>query len=105
MAYASEPLRRWLGVFCLCLASGLLIWGQTILKPKLEGLMFLVYWGVCFLFTFGAIVIALWDILAIRRRVREEHRSLLRRTMEEVETQEQERRAERGTRKPDSPAD
>ena len=37
MFSSADALRRWLGMFCLAVAAGLLIWGQTILKPYLEG--------------------------------------------------------------------
>lgn len=86
---SADAMRRWLGAFCLTVAAGMLIWGQTLLKPVLDGWLFIVYWTFCFIFTFGAIVIALLDIRALRRRTRREQRELLERTLAEVE---QERR-------------
>lgn len=85
MADSSDAFRRWLGLMCLTLAAGMLIWGQTVLKPHLDGLGFLVYWGICFLLTFGAIFIALIDIIVMRRRTRREQRELLERTLEQVD--------------------
>lgn len=82
---SSDAFRRWLGLLCLTLAAGMLIWGQTILKPYLKSWGFLIYWGLCFLFTFGAIFIALLDIFVMRRRTRREQRELLHRTLEDVE--------------------
>ena len=70
----------------------MLIWGQTILVPYLKGLGFIVYWGFCFLFTIGAIFIALLDVRAVRQRVREEQAHLLRRTIEEIERGKEEQR-------------
>ena|SRR6266487_1039727 len=81
MQTPADALRRWLGLFCLTMAGGMLIWGQTVLKPHLEGLGFLVYWAGCFLFTFAAIGIALLDMRAVRQRVRAEQESLIRRTL------------------------
>ena len=85
MPTPADALRRWLGLFCLAMAGGMLIWGQTVLKPHLEGLWFLIYWAVCFLFTFGAIGIALLDMRAVRQRVRAEQESLIRETLANLE--------------------
>lgn len=84
MATSADELRRWLGAFCLAVAAGLLIWGQTVLQPHLRGFWFVAYWAFCFLFTLAAIVIALLDVRAVRRRARREQRALLERTLDEV---------------------
>ena len=84
---SADALRRWLGAFCLTVAAGMLIWGQTLLKPYLQGLGFLIYWSLCFFFTFGAIFIALLDVRAMRRRTRREQQELLERTLDEVENE------------------
>jgi len=78
-------MRRWFGLFFLSLAFGFLIWGQTVLRDRLKGIPFLVYWFCCFLFTAAAIVIALLDVRATRKRVRREHDELIHRTLEEIE--------------------
>lgn len=85
MPNSADALRRWLGVFCLAVAAGMLIWGQTVLESHLRGLMFLIYWLVCFGFTIGAIVIALLDIRVLRRRTRDEQRKLVETTLEQVD--------------------
>ena len=92
---SGDAMRRWLGLFCLTVAAGMLIWGQTLLKPLLQRWLFIFYWGMCFLFTFGAIVIALLDIRALRRRTRQEQQELLDRTMAEVEEERARRESER----------
>jgi hypothetical protein len=84
---SADALRRWLGAFCLTVAAGMLIWGQTLLKPYLQGFGFLIYWSVCFFFTFGAIFIALLDVRAMRRRTRREQQELIERTLDEVENE------------------
>jgi membrane protein implicated in regulation of membrane protease activity len=86
MLEAADARRRWRGMLCLTLAAGLLVWGQTILEPVLQGVGFLVYWLVCLLFTLAAIVIALLDIRVMRRRVREQHRHLLQQVLDELES-------------------
>ena len=84
MPNSADALRRWLGAFCLAVAAGMLIWGQTVLLPHLRGVGFLIYWGICFLFTIGAIFIALLDVRAVRRRVRNEQAELLEQTMDDI---------------------
>jgi hypothetical protein len=85
MSNSAEALRRWLGLFCLTVAAGMLIWGQTILKPHLAGMAFIFYWGLCFFFTISAVLIALIDVRAVRQRIKDEHAALIARTLEEIE--------------------
>ena len=86
MNNSADALRRWLGAFCLAVAFGLLIWGQTVLKPVLDGWAFILYWFLCFAFTFGAICIALLDARAVRQRTRREQPDLIHRTLGEAES-------------------
>ena len=79
-----DALRRWLGMFCLAVASGMLIWGHTILASHLKGLGFLIYWVVCFLFTIASIVIALLDVRAMLRNIRNERVALFRRALKDI---------------------
>jgi hypothetical protein len=74
------------------MAFGMLVWGQTVLKPHLNGAGFMAYWLGCFLFTVASIFIALLDIRATRHRTRNEQRDLIQRTLEEVD-QAQDRNA------------
>jgi len=67
----------------------MLIWGQTILKPYLEGLGFVLYWLGCMAFTGLALFTALLDIWAVRRRTREQQRDLLQRIFDEGESDEE----------------
>ena len=85
MPNSADALRRWLGTFCLAVAAGMLIWGQTLLLPYLHGVGFLIYWFACFVFTIAAICIALLDVRAVRRRSKNEQAELLHRTLEELE--------------------
>src|SRR5262245_9179190 len=91
MPSSADALRRWLGAFCLAMAAGMLIWGQTILLPYLHGLLFLIYWVLCFIFTIGAIFIALLDVRAVHRRIRSEQADLIQRTLEEIEHSKEQR--------------
>jgi hypothetical protein len=87
MPTSADALRRWLGLFFLAVAFGMLIWGQTVLEEVLERnrVLFVIYWSFCFLLTVGAIVTALLDMRATRKRARHEHEQLLRRTMDDID--------------------
>lgn len=88
MLEAADARRRWRGMLCLTVAAGLLVWGQTVLEPVLQGVGYLLYWLVCFGFTLAAILIALLDIRAMRRRVRQQHQHLLQRVLDDLEKQQ-----------------
>ena len=91
MPSSADALRRWLGLLFLALAFGLLIWGQTVLRDSLKGVAFLAYWGCCFIFTLAAIITALLDVRATRRKAREEQDNLIRRTLEEIENESEDK--------------
>ena len=84
---SADLWRRWLGLLFLTLGFGLLVWGQTVLRERLAGIPFVAYWVFCFLCTIGAIVTALLDIQATRKRFRQEHKRLMQRTLEDIERQ------------------
>ena len=77
-------LRRGLGLVCLIGAAVMVILGETVLRSSLEGFGFLIYWLICFLFTFAAMAIALSDLKSVRRQSREEKLKLLRKTLGEL---------------------
>jgi len=97
MITPSDARRRWVGLFCLAISFGMLVWGQTVLKPTLDGMAYLFYWGLCFLFTIGAIIVALVDMRVLRHRTRKEHRDLLERTLEQVDKESGEKKGKRKT--------
>ena len=84
MAQPADARRRWLGMFCLTMAAGMLTWGLIVLGSHLQGYWFLLYWAVCFLFTIAALFIALLDMRAVRRRMRSEQQDLLHSTLAEI---------------------
>ena len=85
MGDSAAARRRWFGLLFLALAAGMLIWGETVLKPHLNGVGFLLYWLSCFVVTGLAIITALLDMRATRRRIQEEQRDLLERTWKDIE--------------------
>ena len=96
MSNSADALRRWFGLLFLALAFGMLIWGQTVLRTRLEQniKLFVFYWSGCFLFTFAAIVTALLDMRATRKRARAEHQKLIQRTLSEVDGEAREQSEE-----------
>jgi hypothetical protein len=80
-------MRRWFGLFFLAVAFGLLIWGQTVFRARLEqnAVLFIAYWCGCFVVTAAAIVVALLDMRATRRRARAEHDDLVQRTLKDID--------------------
>ena len=76
--------RRWFGVLFLILAAGMLMWGQTVLRPYLDSGLFVAYWLVCLALTGLAMAVALLDARATRLRVRSQQQELLRRTIEDL---------------------
>ena len=73
-------------MFFLIVSTGMLIWGQTFLKPYLEGIGFVIYWLTCMAFTGLAMLTALLDIWAVRRRTRDRQRELLRHIFDDAES-------------------
>lgn len=91
MPNSADALRRWLGLFFLAMAFGFLVWGQTVLRDRLTGGAFLVFWSFCFLFTVAAIITALLDVRATRKRARQEHEELIQRTLAEIDRESHDR--------------
>ena len=89
MPNSADSMRRWLGLLFLALAFGTLIWGQTVLRTRLEQhpTLFVLYWGGCFLLTFAAIVTALLDVRATRKRAQREQEDLVQRTLHDIESE------------------
>ena len=88
MTNPAEARRRWFGMFFLLIALGLLVWGQTVLQPHLRGMGFVLYWVACFVFTGLAMLTALLDMRAVRRRIRDQQRDLVQRTIRRLEEEE-----------------
>lgn len=101
MSRAADARRRWFGCFFLITAVGLLIWGETILKPYLSGLVFVLYWLLCFGMTGLAILTAWLDIRAIRRRTRAEQEALLARSLQAIERDSSQLKSKSSEKEPD----
>ena len=75
-----------LGVTVAMVVAGLL------LGKRLDGLVFLAYWLVCFGFLLGAMVFALLDMRDIRRQSREQQIGLMESAFDDVTAEVKEAR-------------
>lgn len=84
MMNAAESLRRWMSVFCLALAFGMLIWGQMVFGKHLSGLLSEIYWGVCFTLSAISVVTSFIEIRLLLQEVRRQQVALIRNAMRDV---------------------
>jgi hypothetical protein len=77
MGRSPDTFRRVLGAVCLAISAGMLIVGQTALRDKLQGKVFIYYWLACMVMTCVTLMIALLDLRAVRLRSRREQTELI----------------------------
>ena len=82
--FHGNPRRVVTGIF-LGVAFLMLILGLTALSAHLKRDSFLIYWLICFVLTGLAAILALVDMMMIRRQSREEQRELIQTTLEQAE--------------------
>jgi hypothetical protein len=70
---------RVFGGVLLTVCAVMAVLGTTVLVEPLQGPRFLLYWTLCLLLTFAAIIVALWDMLLVRRASKRTRRELFRR--------------------------
>ncbi len=70
---------RILGAVLLTTCALMVVLGSTVFVEPLQGPRFVLYWTWCLLLTYVAIIIALWDMLLVRRASRRTRRELFRR--------------------------
>ena len=83
--------RRWFGAICIALAILMLIAGETVLKPKLAGVVLLGYWLVCLILTTLAAMAAIVDAARVGHEIREEQRLLVEETLRQIEREKRAR--------------
>lgn len=78
--------RRALGICFLLASLSMLVAGETLLGERLRArpVAFLLYWLGCFVFVGLAFLMAVLDLVAVRRRVRTEQRELVERTLSQI---------------------
>jgi hypothetical protein len=91
MLTSVDARRRWFGAFFLIIAGGLMLWGFTFLGSTLvkSPILFVCYWSACLIFTLLAFGFALYDMIVIRRRIRDEKRQAFNRAFSDVQQDEQ----------------
>jgi hypothetical protein len=89
-----KSLRRRFGIVCIAAAILMLLAGETMLRSTLAAhpVWLIVYWTGCFVLTALAAFAAIIDAARVRLESREEQRSLLEKTLREVEREKEERR-------------
>ena len=76
--YRGQFVVRTIGTTLLTGCSLMLVLGLTVLSDRLHGPRFALYWSWCFLITLAAILVALFDLLMIRRTSKQTRRALFR---------------------------
>ena len=89
MANSPDVRRRWLGAIFLTAALGMLIAGQTVLQDRLGTTGFILFWLGCFVLTGLALLVAILDFSAVRRRTRKEQLELFENTLKGIEQQKE----------------
>jgi hypothetical protein len=77
------------GLTFLIISVVMLIAGETVLRSSLAKVPFILYWMVCFVFTFMAIVFSFLDVAGVQRQAREQQRQLLEKTIHEIARQKE----------------
>ena len=93
MTANAKTRRRWFGAICLLGSIVMLIAGETVLKDRMQPLMLVTYWSVCFILTGLAAGVALMDAARVRNEQRDEHRALIESTLKEIEREKIARKA------------
>jgi hypothetical protein len=75
----AQRILRYVGAVILSCCAIMVVLGSTILAERLRGPQFLLYWSWCLLLTVVAIIIALWDMLLVRRASKRSRRELFQR--------------------------
>jgi hypothetical protein len=73
-----QIILRIFGGVLLTACALMVVLGSTVFAEQLNGPRFVLYWTWCLLLTCGAIIIAIWDMLLVRRASRRTRRELFR---------------------------
>jgi len=84
---ARTKIRRVIIASLLGMVVVLIVLGQTAAVGLLGPVATLVYWLICLVVTFGAILLALVDLLKTLGETRREERELLRATLDQIEAE------------------
>jgi hypothetical protein len=74
-----QIILRVCGGILLTACALMVVLGMTVLNERLQGVQFILYWTWCLLLTFGAVILALWDMLLVRRILKRTRHELFQR--------------------------
>src|ERR1017187_9608876 len=74
-----QIILRVCGGVLLTACALMVVLGMTVLNERLQGLQFVLYWTWCLLLTFGAVTVALGDMLLVRRILKRTRREFFQR--------------------------
>ena len=74
-----QIILRVVGGVLLTACALMVVLGSTVLGEHLRGPRFLLYWTACLLLTCAAIIVAIWDMVLVRRISKRTRRELFQR--------------------------
>jgi NADH:ubiquinone oxidoreductase subunit 6 (subunit J) len=75
----SQRVLRYVGAVVLSSCAVMVVLGSTLLADQLHGPQFVLYWSWCLLLTLAAILVAIWDMLLVRRASKRTRQELFHR--------------------------
>ena len=78
LTYRGKAIVRAIGTILITACALMVVLGLTVLTNWLQGLRYAMYWSWCFLITTAAIIVALCDMLMLRRAGKQTRRQLFR---------------------------
>jgi hypothetical protein len=76
LCYRGQFVVRAIGSTLIVTCCLMLVLGLTVLADRLHGPRFVLYWSWCFLLTFVVILVAVFDMLMLRRETKRTRRRL-----------------------------
>jgi hypothetical protein len=67
ITYRGKRIVRAAGTILITACAGMVVLGVTVLSDQLQGPRYVLYWSWCFLITAAALLVALIDMVMIRR--------------------------------------
>lgn len=78
LTYRGKTIVRALGTILISTCCLMVALGATLWRERLQGPQFVLYWSWCFLLALAAILVALVDLVMVRRAGRQSRRELFR---------------------------
>jgi len=82
LSYRGKRLIRAIGAILITASCLMVVLGVTVWSAQLQGFRYLLYWSWCFLLLMLTVLVALIDLLMIRRADRRTRRELFRQQFE-----------------------